>query len=116
MIYDDSADDITAAMGAKHEFTQQIFTKTMTLQVWKPENERAGRHYVYTSEYVTFFVQVLLQQNDRFNLEALVRRVRRRPNDFFRHNKVWQDICISYLKVNEPYIDTYGIGANVVFS
>ncbi|KAI9724346.1 MAG: hypothetical protein M1812_000414 [Candelaria pacifica] len=99
VIYDDSADDITAAMGAKHEFTQQIFTKTMTLQVWKPENERAGRHYVCTSEYVTFFVQLLLQLNDRASLEALVKRVRRRPNDFFRHNKVWQDICHSYLKL-----------------
>ncbi|KAI9704252.1 MAG: Histone transcription regulator 3 [Candelina mexicana] len=99
VIYDDSADDITAAMGAKHEFTQQIFTKTLTLQVWKPENERAGRHYVCTSEYVTFFVQLLLQLNDRASLEALVKRVRRRPNDFFRHHKVWRDICHSYLKL-----------------
>jgi hypothetical protein len=38
--YDESSADLTAAMAARHLFSQQIFTKTMTWQVWKPEYER----------------------------------------------------------------------------
>ena len=40
VIYDGSEGDVPAAVGAKHELTQQIFTKTMNVQVWKPEFER----------------------------------------------------------------------------
>ena len=99
MIYDDSANDVTAAMGAKHEFTKQIFTKTMTLQVWKPEHERAGRHFVYTSRYVSFFVRLLVQLGDRASLEALTKRVRKKAGEYVGFGKLWQDICLAYLKV-----------------
>lgn len=87
------------AMGAKHELTQQMFTKTMVLQVWRPECERAGRHFVYTARYTRFFVRILEQLKDRASLEALARRVRRRPHDVFEHAFVWQDICNAYLRL-----------------
>lgn len=38
--YDESSTDLPAAMAARHLFSQQIFTKTMTWQIWKPEYER----------------------------------------------------------------------------
>jgi tetratricopeptide (TPR) repeat protein len=96
VIYDDQQ-NIAGALGAKHEFTQQIFTKTMTLQVWKPENERAGRHYVYTSRYVLFFVSLLNQLNDRASLDQLVRRIRRKPGDYLNHQQVWEHIVTTYV-------------------
>ncbi|KKY14309.1 putative transcriptional corepressor of histone [Diplodia seriata] len=37
------ADKYMAALTAKTEFSQQVFTKTMQLQVWKPEYERLGQ-------------------------------------------------------------------------
>ena len=88
-----------AALGAKHELTQQIFTKTMSIQVWKPEYERAGRHFVYTGRYVTFFVRLLAQLNDRPNLEALAKRIRKRSVDFVQHSVIWQEVCVAYSKV-----------------
>lgn len=90
-------------MGAKHEFTQQIFTKTMTLQVWKPEYERAGRHFVYTSRYVSFLVQLLVQLGDRSSLEALTKRVRKKAGEYVGFFKLWHDICLAYLKVRSIY-------------
>ncbi|EEH04114.1 conserved hypothetical protein [Histoplasma capsulatum G186AR] len=98
VLYDDSKDD-SSAMAAKSEISQQIFTKTMTLQVWRPENERAGRHFVYTTRYVYFFVGLLNQLNDRANLDMLIRRVRRKPNDYVHHSKLWEDICLTYVKL-----------------
>lgn len=101
IIYDDAQDEV-AANEAKAELTQQIFTKTMTLQVWRPENERAGRHFVYTTRYVYFFVRLLNQVNDRANMDMLVRRVRRKMSDYVNHTKLWEDICLTYIKVSTP--------------
>ena len=98
VIYDDQP-GVAGALGAKHEFTQQVFTKTMTLQVWKPENERAGRHFVYTSRYVKFFVELLSQINDRTNLDLLVRRIRRKPTEYLNHQDVWEEVVTTYVKM-----------------
>lgn len=96
VIYDDQQ-DIAGALGAKHEFTQRIFTKAMALQVWKPEHERAGRHFVYTSRYVLFFVSLLVQLNDRASMDQLVRRIRRKPGDYLNHQQVWERVVTSYV-------------------
>ncbi|KAI4166349.1 MAG: hypothetical protein LQ342_000239 [Letrouitia transgressa] len=98
-IYDDSSTDPRAALGAKHELTQQIFTKTMAIQIWKPENERAGRHFVYTTRYVEFLLRLLFQLNDRAGVEALARQVRKKPGKFLRHAFLWPHICETYLKL-----------------
>ncbi|KAF2191030.1 transcriptional corepressor of histone-like protein genes [Zopfia rhizophila CBS 207.26] len=98
VIYDDS-NDTMVAFAAKHELTQQMFTKTMAVQVWKPENERPGRHFVYTTRYTRFFVDLLVQTGDRTNLEALAKRVRKKPHEFFEHSKLWQWLCNKYLKL-----------------
>jgi hypothetical protein len=98
VIYDESNDPMVK-YGAKHELSQQIFTKTMTVQVWKPEYERPGRHFVYTSRYTRFFIQLLDQTGDKANMEALARRVRRKQTDFFQHSQLWQELCVQYLKL-----------------
>ncbi|KAL9102365.1 MAG: hypothetical protein Q9163_002487 [Psora crenata] len=94
-IYETDPKDARTWLGAKHELTQQIFTKTM--KVWKPDNERAGRHFVYTGRYVSFFVQILFRLKDKDNLEALARRIRKRGGDFFNHAGIWQELSFAYL-------------------
>ncbi|KAL5120628.1 Histone transcription regulator 3 [Pleosporales sp. CAS-2024a] len=98
IIYDQGKDSMLA-QGAKHELMQQMFTKTMAVQVWKPENERPGRHFVYTTRYTKFFVDLLVLTEDKVNFEALAKRVRRKTADFFEHSKLWQDLCMRYLKM-----------------
>lgn len=88
----------TSALAAKQELSQ-IFTKTLTIQVWRPEFERPGRHFVYTTRYVYFFVSLLDQLDDRTSLDQLLRRVRKKQGDFFRHTKLWEDCCLTYAKV-----------------
>ncbi|KAL6245022.1 Histone transcription regulator 3 [Rhinocladiella similis] len=97
VLYDDDP-TIANALGAKYEFTKQIFTKTMTIQVWKPEFERAGRHYVYTGRYVTYFSHLLEQLSDRVNLDQLVRRIRRKTTDFLDHAKIWEDVVTAFVR------------------
>lgn len=91
------AGNVPGALGAKHHFIDSIFTKTMMMQVWKPENERAGRHYVYTGRYLRFFISVLETLKDRSNLEQVVRKIRRKTTDFINHTKVWEDAMTTYI-------------------
>lgn len=98
IVYDDQK-DAPAAVSAKHELSQQIFTKTMSIQVWRPEYERPGRHFVYTTRYVYFFVNLLDQLDDRAGLDQLLRRVRKKQGDFINHSKLWEDICLTYARV-----------------
>lgn len=91
------------ALAAKHELTQQMFTKTMVLNVWKPDSERPGRHFVYTARYTRFFARLLEQLKDRSALDQLARRVRRRPHDIFEHSTVWADLCTIYLRMLRNY-------------
>ncbi|KAI4700782.1 hypothetical protein J4E81_003746 [Alternaria sp. BMP 2799] len=97
-LYDNGRDPVSANE-AKHELTQQMFTKTMAVQVWKPENERPGRHFVYTTRYTKFFIELLDLTGDKTNFEALAKRVRRKQTDFFEHQKLWQDLCLRYIKM-----------------
>jgi len=104
IIYDEDPNDRLAIVGAKHELTQQIFTKTMTIQVWKPDNERAGRHFVYTGRYVRFFVLILLKLRDKEILEALARRIRKRASDFVSHTEIWRELSSGFLLVGTPVV------------
>ncbi|KAH6616265.1 hypothetical protein C7974DRAFT_427281 [Boeremia exigua] len=96
ILYDDGK-ELLQAHAAKHELTQTIFTKTMAVQVWKPEYERPGRHFVYTLRYTKFFIDLLETTADKTNFEALARRVRRKQTDFFQHSELWKELCNRYL-------------------
>lgn len=99
MAYDNSPDNVESAQAAKEELTQQIFTKTMNIQVWRPEHERAGRHFVYTTRYVNFFVRLLIQLGDTATLEALAKKIRKKAGDFIGHADLWDSICGQYLNL-----------------
>ncbi|KAJ4982810.1 Histone transcription regulator 3-like protein [Stagonosporopsis vannaccii] len=98
ILYDDGK-ELLQAHAAKHELTQTIFTKTMAVQVWKPEYERPGRHFVYTLRYTKFFIDLLEATGDKANFEALARRVRRKQTDFFQHSELWKELCTRYLRL-----------------
>lgn len=102
IIYEENPDDTLAvqSLAAKHELSQQIFTKTMSLQVWKPDHEQPGRHFVYTGRYVVFFVHLLCKTNDKENLINLARRIRKKESEFYNHSTVWNKLALSYLGVS----------------
>lgn len=87
-------------MEAKSELLQQIFTKTITMQVWRPEHERAGRHFVYTTRYARFFVELLEKTKDRTNLDSLARYVKKKQSNFIDHSKLCDFIRDVQVKVS----------------
>ena len=103
-IYDTDPNDLRTWLGAKHELTQQMFTKAMTIQIWRPDNERPGRHFVYTGRYVRFFVRILYLLKDKESMEALARRIRKRGVEFLNHAGVWQELSYAYLLVSSKIV------------
>ncbi|KAI9674567.1 MAG: Histone transcription regulator 3 [Trizodia sp. TS-e1964] len=99
ILYDGKSNTESAALAAKTELNQQIFTKTLALQVWRPEHERAGRHFVFTSEYMRYFVRILKTLQDRSAIEALLRRLRRKPGEFLNHKDLWTDMSDNYIEL-----------------
>lgn len=102
VVYDDCESEV-AAMGAKHELMQQMFTKTMIIQVWKPEYQRPGRHFVYTTRYTRFMTSLLSRLGDKPNLEQLLKRFRKKTNDYYQHTALWQDCATAYVRVLRRY-------------
>ncbi|THY10428.1 hypothetical protein D6D01_09275 [Aureobasidium pullulans] len=98
ILYRDGSQE-SYCVAAKHELMQQMFTKTMMMNVWKPENERPGRHFVYTTRYADMFIRILEFLEDRPLLDALARRARKKTGEFFEHGNLWQYLCTAYLKV-----------------
>ena len=99
ILYDDNRPDYVQAMAARHEFRESIFTKTMHIQVWKPDAERPGRHCVYMERYVRLMVKLLWIVKDKASMEALAKRVRKKANDFHRFSHVWNDCCTTYARL-----------------
>ena len=98
-LFDDEPHEPQANLGAKNELSQSIFTRTMAIQVWKPDNERAGRHFIYTGRYVRFMTRLLYNLNDKTGMELLARRIRKRSGEFVNHAGVWEEVSRAYLQV-----------------
>ena len=99
ILYDDQRPDYVQALAARHEFRESVFTKTMHIQVWKPDAERPGRHCVYMERYVRLMIKLLWIAKDKASMEALAKRVRKKANDFHRFSQVWTDCCTIYLRL-----------------
>ncbi|KAK3307422.1 uncharacterized protein B0T15DRAFT_177781 [Chaetomium strumarium] len=102
---DDEKADATAdgnsllARAAFHVLRDSMFTKTMVMNVWKCDAERPGRHHVYTERYIRYMVKLLDVLNDRANLEAVLRRIRKKSAEFYHFNELWQYCVMTYVKL-----------------
>lgn len=99
ILYDPDNPDYANATAARHELCTSILTKTMHIQVWKPEAERPGRHHVYMERYVRLIIKILYILDDKAGMEALAKRVRKRSGDYYRFAAVWQECCTNYLRL-----------------
>lgn len=110
ILFDDDRDDDedngmpdggqSSKMRAQAAFSvlrESMFTKTMVMNVWKCDSERPGRHHVYTEQYVRFAVKLLVILENRTDLEALLRRIRKKGADFYHFSDLWASSCSAYL-------------------
>ena len=71
----------------------------MAIQIWKPEYERPGRHFVYTSRYLRSIITLLELLGDRSALETLGKRVRKKQNEYVDAVDIFDQICEAHMRV-----------------
>ncbi|KAG5975758.1 Histone transcription regulator 3 [Claviceps digitariae] len=94
-----SIDGVVAAKAAFMLLKENMFTKTMVMNVWKCDAERPGRHHVFTEQYVRFMTKLLVIMSNRIDLELLLRRLRKKGADFYHFTDLWQYSCTAYVKL-----------------
>lgn len=103
MVYDpekdDSLDLFIEAQAAFAILREHMVTKMMAINVWKCDAERPGRHHVFTEQYVRYIVRLLTVTNDRVNMEALLRKIRKKGADFYHFNDLWAACVQAYTRL-----------------
>lgn len=103
MVYDPEMDDdsnhFIEAQAAFAILREHMVTKTMAINVWKCDAERPGRHHVFTEQYVQYIVRLLTVTNDRVNMEALLRKIRKKGADFYLFTDLWMDCVQAYTRL-----------------
>ena len=84
---------------------ESMFTKTMVMNVWKCDAERPGRHHVFTEQYIRFMTRLLVVMDDRVNLEALLRRIRKKGADFYHFSDLWQTCIVNYVRLVRKFYE-----------
>ena len=70
------------------------------LNIWRPEFERPGRHFVYTQRYTAFYIDILFTQRDMEAIKNLMRRMRKAMQNVLHHKDLWDFMCARYLAFN----------------
>lgn len=89
-----------AQMAKEYLASQTIFTKNMTMNVWKPDNERPGRHHVYMTRYCHYLVKLLEATSDLEGIQLVAKRVRKKSSEFFEHETLWTMVVGAHLQVS----------------
>ncbi|EWC47236.1 hypothetical protein DRE_03355 [Drechslerella stenobrocha 248] len=94
-------DDVEDHDKAHKELSTFFAHKNQLYTIWKPENERPGRHYVYVHQYLLFWTQTLGEANDKPTLEGLVKKLKRQgpASGCWKQPEVWDKVVITYAKV-----------------
>ncbi|OAR03182.1 hypothetical protein LLEC1_05354, partial [Akanthomyces lecanii] len=95
----DSPDAMVEAKAAFSILRDNMFTKTMVMNVWKCDAERPGRHHVFTEQYTRFMVRLLVIMGNRVDLELLLRRLRKKSADFYHFNDLWYSCSVAYVSL-----------------
>ncbi|ODV94495.1 hypothetical protein PACTADRAFT_35294 [Pachysolen tannophilus NRRL Y-2460] len=80
--------------------------------IWKPENERPGKHFVYNLQYITFFLKILSKQRDLTSLFQFAKKLRRVGSSMINLIKAWNsttkiicDLCRKVADIDENFTE-----------
>lgn len=72
--------------------------KTLVL-IWKPENERPGKHFYYTFQYAHFYVVLLSSERNLIGLIQMLPKLRRSNSIMVSLYTLWETLCSSICKI-----------------
>ncbi|KAK9248810.1 hypothetical protein V1506DRAFT_527812 [Lipomyces tetrasporus] len=97
-IVDQGLHDIERAKEEMASFYALKATKSF-MSIWRPEYERAGRHFVYAFKYTMYHIDLLEKTNDLESLNLLAKKLRRLTTVMIRHTDAWERLCKAIVQV-----------------
>ncbi len=92
-IYDEVYNDVTYAKEELLSLFSLKSTSKNVLNIWKPDYERPGKHFVYVYDYIKFLVVLLKKTDDLSLLLTLFKKLRRFQTGVINHNELWEFAC-----------------------
>lgn len=99
MIYYEEFDDYKEARKIMSRFFTLKATNKTYLQMWKPEHERPGKHFVYMYQYTEFYIKLLRRELDLSSLVLMLPKLRRANSTMIKLYFAWENICSSICKL-----------------
>ncbi|CAK7905640.1 histone transcription regulator 3 homolog [[Candida] anglica] len=94
--------DLHDTAGAKEEMSSivslKITSKTL-VSIWKPENERPGKHFHYTYEYAVFYIILLTKELNLTGLIQMLPKLRRSNSTMISLSTAWESLCSSICRL-----------------
>lgn len=83
------------------------------INIWKPDFERPGKHFVYTYQYIIFYVDLLVKNGDFNSIGIIIRKIKRFGSAMAYVNnaidysiKRYIECVYQKLNVDDKYIET----------
>lgn len=102
------ADDMGDVANAKEEMSSIVTLKATSktlVSIWKPENERPGKHFYYTFEYVQFFIDLLTREQNLIGLITMLPKLRRSNSTMISLYSAWEGLCSAICKIIRQLLD-----------
>ncbi|KAA8916845.1 hypothetical protein TRICI_000964 [Trichomonascus ciferrii] len=94
--------DINRAKEEMAPFFQVRTTTKTPLHIWKPELERPGQHFVFTYQYIVYYVRLLGITKDTTALTTLSKKLRKFSSGMAKHGDAWDYTCsVTILSMKE---------------
>ena len=104
-------DDLSKAKEIMWKYFSLKSNSKLFLQLWKPENERPGKHFVYMYQYTRFYTTVLLRERDLTSLVHMFQKVRRANSTMVLLYYAWEHVCSAFCRLLRQ---VFGIEENSV--
>lgn len=95
----DEFDDYKKAREIMNKFFSLKASNKTFLQMWKPENERPGKHFVYMFYYTQFFIKILRRELDLSSLIQILPKLRKANSTMVLLYFAWENVCSSICKL-----------------
>ncbi|EAZ63652.2 regulator of histone transcription, partial [Scheffersomyces stipitis CBS 6054] len=98
-------DDVAEALEEMSSFVSLKATSKTLVSIWKPEQERPGKHFYYTFQYASFFIVLLTKKLDLISLISMLPKLRRSNSTMVKLYTSWESLCSSICKIIRASLD-----------
>ncbi|KAI5969070.1 HIR3 [Candida margitis] len=109
----DEYNDVEGAYEIMSSFISLKSVNKQLVSIWKPESERPGKHFLYTYQYIRFFIDLLRTRNDIDSLITMIPKLRRSSSIMVNLYNAWEVLCATICRMMR---DSLNIGDSFLYT